>query len=166
MIYQLRLPITLGVDGLFLNMVKSLEQALGRPLTLEMQGAVARDLEKHLMSFDTCGCSSLCDEAVEPSRWNHGFEPFLLSTTNEDRDKVLRLHLNLPGDSLERLSGALARYLDGHMVGGDEQRRADASTAIMSALAPYTFYGDVCRKIDLCKSAEQRPVSISVGQST
>jgi len=162
MIYQLRLPIALGLDGLFLKLVKSLEQALGRPLPLDLQGTVARDLEKHLLSFDTCGCSVLCDEATVPSRWNKDYEPFLLSPTNEDRDKVLRLHLHLPGDSLERFAGGLARYLDGHLVGQGDERRAQAAAVIFSTFAPYTFHGEICRTIDLCKSAEARPVSISV----
>jgi hypothetical protein len=165
MIYQLRLPASLGVDGLFLKLVAGLEQALGRPLPLDLQGAVARDLEKHLMAFDTCGCSALCDEATVPSRWNRDYEPYLLSMANEDRDKVLRLHLNLPGDSLERLAGGLARYLDGHLAGTGAERRADAAAVIFSVLAPYTFLGEICRTIDLCKSAEQRPVRISVGQA-
>lgn len=164
MIYQLRLPITLGVDGLFLKLVKGLEQAMGRPLPLELQGAVARDLEKHLMAFDTCGCSALCDEATVPSRWNKDYEPYLLSTLNEDRDRVQRLHLVLPGDSLERLAGGLARYLDGHLAGESASRRADAAAVIFNTLAPYTFFGEICRTIDLCKSAEQRPVRISVNQ--
>lgn len=165
MIYQLRLPLTLGLNGLFDQLIKAIEPALGRPLPLDLQDAVARDLEKHVMAFDTCGCSSLCDEATVPSRWNQGFEPFLLGMTNEDRDQVMRLHLNLPGDSLKRLTGGLGRFLDSHINGGSAARRQSIASAIEATLAPYTFIGEVCRSIDLCKSAEQRPVSISPRQA-
>ena len=162
MIYQLRLPIALGLDGLFQQMILELELALACPLTLELKRAVACDLEKHLLALDTCGCSSLCDEATSPSKWNQNYEPFLLSMTNEDRDKVQRLTFNLPGDSLDRLAGGLARYLDQHIPGMDAARRSAATAVIFNSLAPYTFYGEICRKIDLCKSGERLPLHINI----
>ena len=72
----------------FQRIVKALEQSLGRPLSLELQGAVAADLEKHILAYDTCGCSALCDEATVPSKWNKGYEDFLLSQVPEAHDRV------------------------------------------------------------------------------
>lgn len=165
MIYQLRLPASLGLDGFFTKIVGILEQSLGRPLNLELQGAVAQDLEKHILAFDTCGSSGLCDEATEPAEWNKGFDPVLLSSDPGDQDKVLRYHLNLPNDSLANLAGALARYIDRHLPSSDHEHRPQATSAVMDAVSPYLFFGEICRKTDLCKSAEPRPVKINLGEA-
>jgi hypothetical protein len=152
----------MGLDGFFTKIVRSLEQSLGRPLNLELQAAVAQDLEKHLLAFDTCGSSSLCDEATIPAKWNKGFDPILLSSNPVDMDKVGRFHLNLPQDSLEVFTGALARFVESHLSGSDASRREEAAQALNDVISPYLFYGEICRKTDLCASAEPRPVKINV----
>jgi hypothetical protein len=162
MIYQLRLPVSLGLDGFFARIVRTLEQSLGRPLDLRLQNAVARDLERHILAYDTCGCSALCDEASVPARWNQGYDPLLLSTKPGDADKVLRLQLKLPQDSLEVFTGALARFVDGRLEGGNASRREAAAKALQELFAPHLFVGEICHKTDLCQMAEPRPVSITV----
>lgn len=164
MIYQLRLPKEMGLDGFFQRIVKALEQSLGRPLSLELQGAVAADLEKHLLAYDTCGGSALCDEATVPSKWNKGYEDFLLSQEPAARDRVLRFHLKLPNDSLLALAGGMARYVDQHLLQSGGSRRAQATQAVVDAMSPYLFFGEICKKTDLCKSAEPMPVKIHVAE--
>lgn len=165
MIYQLRLPVELGLDGLYRRVVQALEASLGRPLGPDLRAAVATDLERHVLAFDTCGCSALCDEATVPAKWNKGYEGFLLSTRPEDRDRVLRFHLKLPNDSLLALAGGLARYADQHLLQSGGSRRAQATQAVVEVLSPYLFFGEICRKTDLCTSAEPRPVKIALEQA-
>lgn len=165
MIYQLRLPAALGLDGFFKQVVRSLEMSLGRPLGAELQAAVAADLEKHILAFDTCGCSALCDEATVPAKFNPGFDPVLLSTDPADSDKVLRLHLNLQQDSLDVFTGALARFVGSHLNGGDPSRREAAAQALSAYIGSHLFFGEICRKTDLCQTAEPRPVQFKLGSA-
>lgn len=165
MIYQLRLPVALGLDGFLEKLVVTLERSLGRPLSPALQSAVARDLEKHLMAFDTCGSSSLCDEATGPSKWNMGYDPLLLSSNPKDQDLIIRLHLNLPQDSLPVFSGGLARFVDSRLEGSDGSRREEAAQAVSDVISPYLFYGEICRKTDLCQSAEPRPIRFSINEA-
>jgi hypothetical protein len=162
MIYQLRLPAATGLNGLFKRIVKALELNLGRPLSPQLRAAVAADLEKHILAFDTCGNSSLCDEATVPAPWNKGYEDYLLSSNPLDQAKVLRFHLQLPGESLPAFAGALARYVDQHLPNSDASHRNQAAQAIVDILAPYLFVGEICRKTELCNSAEPRPVKIDL----
>lgn len=165
MIYQLRLPADLGLDGFFHRLVNALELSLGRPLSPELQAAVAADLEKHILAFDTCGCSSLCDEATVPSKWNKGFEDYLLSTQPQDAVRVQRYHLKLPNDSLLTLAGGMARYVDQHLLHSGGSRRAQATQALVDAMSPFIFFGEICRKTDLCQSAEPRAVKIKLPET-
>lgn len=165
MIYQLRLPVEMGLDGFFRRIVKALEGGLGRPLSPELTKTVATNLEKHILAYDTCGCSALCDEATVPSKWNKGYEDFLLSTVPSERDRVLRYHLNLPNDSLQALAGGLARFVDQQLFDGAGTHRAEATRAIEDAIAPYLFFGEICKKTDLCQSAEPKAVKIQVGEA-
>lgn len=165
MIYQLRLPAETGLDGLFQRIVKALELNLGRPLAPDLRADVAADLEKHILAFDTCGNSSLCDEATVPAPWNEGYEDYLLSSNPLDQAKVLRFHLQLPSHSLPDFAGSLARYVDQHLPHSDGSHRSQAAQAVAQILAPYLFVGEICRKTDLCNSAEPRPVKINLEET-
>lgn len=160
MLYQLRLPAETGLNGLFRRIVQALEQTLGRPLDLPLQQAVAADMEKHILAFDLCGNSALCDEATVPAPWNTGYEDYLLSSNPLDQAKVRYFHLLLPNNSLSAFTGSLARYVDHHLPDSDGSRRIQASQALAEILAPYLFIGELCRKTDSCKSAVPRPVKI------
>lgn len=162
MLYQLRLPVEMGLDGFFTRIVRSLEQSLGRPLNLDLQAAVAQDLERHIQRYDTCGCSSLCDEATVPAKWNRGHDPVLLSSDPTQMDKVQRLQLNLPQDSLDVFTGALARFVESHLEGSVSARREEAARALADVISPHLFVGEICLKNDHCENRAPLPVKISV----
>lgn len=158
--YQLRLPKSLGLSGLFQKLMEAVKPAVGYDLEQDMRGAIARDLEKHLIGVNTCACTTPCDAPVLPSAWNLAFEPFLLGKTDTDRDQVLRLQLDLPGESLEQFAAGMANFLDGHFNDGGAERRSAIAAAVYRTLAPYTFVGDVCRSAVLETGAEHTPVKI------
>jgi hypothetical protein len=165
MIYMLRLPVKLGLDGFFKELVVVLERSLGRPLSLELQGAVAQDLKKHLTAFDTCGASSYCDEATVPAKWNQGYDPALLSSDPRLQDSVVRVHLNLPQDSLDVFSGGLARFIDSHLENSDSSRRDEAARAVSAFISPYLFHGEICRRNDHCTHAAAKPIEFKIGEA-
>lgn len=171
--YQLRLPEELSLERLLRRtaseMIGILALAgLGWAGGIEAAERELRKVfDKHLSSYDTCGCSSICDEQASPADENPGADSRLVSTAPEDRLKVQRFHLRIFHGALDELAQATARFAI-HMSGNQLSPEAHAaekalSQAFFASLAPYLFKSQLCQHLELCRSAQ--PTDVWNGQA-
>jgi hypothetical protein len=162
--YQLRLPEEMDLEGLLkrtaegqLNVLKA--RGLAWPGgQAESEKELRKVFDKHVSSFDTCGCSSVCDEQVSPSEWNPAADSRLISTAPADREQVKRFHLRIFHGGLETLAQSTARFVI-HVSANQHAPQAaeaeqDLAQAFEAELGPYLFQSQLCKHLELCKSAQ------------
>lgn len=169
--YQLRIPTDLGVDGISSALALRMRAALASLGGQVKQPAaftrsLGEALVKHLVSFDTCGCSSLCDEPVTPVAWNLDPPAKLMSSDPRHRDQVLRLHFRFSKEGFHRFSVYLARTA-AHAAVVPEGRallvEEELEKSVYHALSPYLFESPLCHTLDLCGIAKPLQLSLAAG---
>ena len=162
--YQLRLPKELNLEGLLQRVAAGQLQALKSNglIWVGGQSEAVRQLrkvfEKHITAFDTCGCSIVCDEQVSHAQWNPGADSRLISTGPRDREEVQRFHLRIFHGALETLAGSIAHFVmhnSGNLRGEQTAAAEHAlAEAFVASLGPYLFRSELCKHLELCKSAQ------------
>lgn len=162
--YQLRLPEEMDLNALLERSAAEMLAALGRAGLgwpggeLEARRELRVVFDKHVSAFDTCGCSSLCDEQVGLTEWNPGSDSRLVSSHPDERDKLKRFQLRVFHGGLDSLAQSTARFVL-HASGNQHQPGSAAedsmASAFISVMGPHVFQGQLCRHLELCASATQ-----------
>jgi hypothetical protein len=162
--YQVRLRAEFGVNGLAMALGRDLEACFGRlglawkdenPLSLP--DAVRGVLERHLVAYDACGSSCICDESVSPVPWNVDPDPRLLSSDPRHRDSLMRVQFRFSADEFYRFTAFLARMAASRSDVSDERAalaQEELEKTVFTAFSAFLFDAPLCHQRELCKDAQ------------
>lgn len=162
--YQLRLPADYGVTGLAQSLTDGLYAEFDKlglswradnPMTLSE--AVHAVLEHHLVAYDTCGSSCICDESVSPVSWNVNPDPRLMSSDPTQHDALMRIQFRFSADEFYRFTAFLARIAATQTDVEDERAQLAQERlekVVFGLFSSFLFDAPMCHHRELCQDAQ------------
>ena len=166
--YQLRIKAEESPERLVDELIAAVWRVLEAHPELEalpqgdksaLREGLRRTLGQFVRSYDTCGLSALCEEAVQPAAWNAHPDPALAPRHSWQTTEVRRLALDVE-KGLEELVEALEAETFRELFATKERAsrakaaRAELGAAIQGALGPNLYRNVACGTLELCRGTK------------
>ncbi len=114
--------------------------------------------DRHLVAYDTCDTSLICDETSTPTEWNPDPDPSLLTYQPKTRARVRRCHFRVPQKDIDAFGQETAEAILAAAGRGDLKADSRAGRALVEAwkkgLGPVLFLS-YCRETEAHSGARE-----------